>query len=502
MRASFRHRLKLGLGGLTWASAWALLAAGAGNDLAIGALLLVLATTLSAACWPLAATGVASAVSWLAFNWLFVPPRGSLEIELHQHALLLVTLAVCGGVVAWLLAQQRQLALSANRARLHSDQLRDLVTQLRDSDDPLATLAAALHTEGNAPPLIYTLEPLRYWGEPSAHQRSGLQQCAALGSAFGPQTGRHDHEPDWYLPLRGRTHCHGAACVQANPLVELAHVQALCDQAGLELERLAALAQARRAEAASADQQLRSTLLAAIAHDHRTPLASILTAVSSLREQGERLDATQRERLAAQIQGEAEQLVRITENSLQLARLGEAGADVRLRTDWESPEELVGSVLQRLRRRDSGQRIKAYVEPQLPLVRCDAVLIVQLLDNLLDNALHHGGEGRIELRAELRSLRRPEPESESQGPREWLWFSVRDRGPGIPKEDRERLFEPFQRGELAKGRGAGIGLALCRTVAQAHGGRISALAREGGGCSFELELPLHTQPNEPTRPAD
>lgn len=486
--------VRCGLGLLVWTTVWLLLWAGAGNDLAIGALLLVLATTLSAICWPLTATGAAIAASLLAFNWLFVPPRGSLQIALHQHALLLVTMALCGGLVAWLVAQQRRLLLEADQARARSEQLRQLTERLRDSDDPLAALAASLAEPGASPPLLHSAEPARWLGEPSPHQRSGLQQCTLLSSAFGPGTGRHEGETDWYLPLRGRLGSHGAACLNASSAMGLHQAQALCDQTGVEMERLAALAQARRAQAASADQQLRNTLLAAIAHDHRTPLASILTAVSSLREQSDRLDASQRERLAAQIQGEAEQLLRITENSLQLARLGEQQSAqdnaLRLRTDWESAEDLVGSVMQRLRRRDTGLRIKAYVEPGLPLLRCDAVLVVQLLDNLLDNALRHGGDGRIELRAEQR-----------QAP-ERLLLAVRDRGPGIAPAERNALFEPFRRGALAQGRGAGVGLALCRAVAHAHGGHLRALAREGGGASFELELPLTLPGDEPPSPAN
>jgi two-component system sensor histidine kinase KdpD len=160
----------------------------------------------------------------------------------------------------------------------------------------------------------------------------------------------------------------------------------------------------------------------------------------------------------------------------------EPNAPLALRCDWQAPEELVGSVLARVRRRDPAQRIKAYVAPGLPLLRCDAVLVVQALDNLLDNALRHGGEGAVALRAEHRG--------------DWLWLAVRDRGPGVPLAERDGLFTPYRRGAAAQGRGAGLGLALAQAVAQAHGGRLRLRDRDdGAGSSFELELPF--APHEP-----
>ena len=136
---------------------------------------------------------------------------------------------------------------------------------------------------------------------------------------------------------------------------------------------------------------MRNTLLSAVAHDHRTPLATIISAAGALHDQADRLEATQRQRLAATIVDEATQLARITNNTLQLARLD--ATSLAPARDWESLEELIGSVIRRFRQRDAGHRLRLRVEPNLPLVRCNAVLIVQLVDNLVDNALKYGGEG-------------------------------------------------------------------------------------------------------------
>lgn len=486
-----KRSLRVAWGGLPWLLAWAaLLAHGPDLDLAVGALVLVLATTLSAIFWPLALNGGAIGASLLAFNWLFVPPRGSLQIALAQHLWLLTTLALCGGLVAWLVARQRQAVDAARTAQARSEGLRALGNALRDADDPVGALLGALAPLSTEAPGAGGTDGEAWWGEPSGHARTGLLQCARLRSAFGPGTGRHEDEAHWYLPLRGASTTLGAACLRppsdaAHDPAALAHAQALCDLAGQAWERQHALAQAQRANEAAAQQRLRNTVLAGVAHDHRTPLAAILTAVSGLREQGDRLDAAQREQRLRLIQDEAEQLLRIAENSLQLARLGETGeteGPLALRCDWQAPEELVGSVLARVRRRDPAQRIKAYVAPELPLLRCDAVLVVQALDNLLDNALRHGGEGAVALRAERRGDR--------------LWLAVRDRGPGVPLTERDTLFTPYRRGAAAQGRGAGLGLALAQAVAHAHGGRLRLRDRDdGAGSSFELELPL--PPDEP-----
>jgi len=310
---------------------------------------------------------------------------------------------------------------------------------------------------------------------------------------MGPGTGRHQEQSAWYLPMRGRGSAFGAALL---PLASAAddagalrvHAQALCDQMGLALERAAALRSAAASREAAQTQALRNTLLAAIAHDHRTPLATILGAASSLSEQDERLSPAQRRRLAATIVDEASQLARLTDNTLQLARLDSPG--LVLHADWESAEEIVGTVLRRVRARDPANLVKARVEPKLPLLRCDAVLLVQLLDNLVDNALKYGGGTPVEIVARRAA--------------DHVLLAVRDRGPGVPAEWRSRIFEAFQRaappvvpgrrGDQPRPRGAGVGLALCRAIARAHGGELTLRSRRHGGSSFELFLPITAPP--------
>ena len=258
---------------------------------------------------------------------------------------------------------------------------------------------------------------------------------------------------------------------------------------GLALERQAAEQAARLAHDEAEGQATRNALLAAISHDYRTPLATIMGAASSLLEQGERQTPAQRQKLLATVLDETRQLSRMTDNTLQLARLERAG--LQLRMDWEAPEEVVGAALRRVRQRQAqaAQRVRLRVASALPLLQCDAVLLAQLLDNLLDNALRYAPEGPIEL------LVRHEAGE--------LLMAVRDRGPGVPPAARARIFEPFQRVEeldrerpdaTGSRRGAGVGLAACRAIAAAHGGSLRLRARSHGGSSFECRLPVQAPP--------
>ena len=486
---------------LAWALGWAALLALDGRiDLANQALLLVLTATV-AAVWSGPWTSlIANAAAVLAFNYAFVPPRGAFAVGLHQHVVLLVTMLAVSWIVALLMARLRRHAAHATEHAQRSDRLRRLGEDLRAADSAnaqAAALQAALSDQGGrVSVLLPSTAPAdgdeHLVGDASPDEAAGMRLCQREGRAMGPGTGRHEEQPAWYLPLRGRQGCHGAALVRlaaadVPPPGLLDHAQALCDQLGAALEHSAAMSAAAAARDLAQAQGLRNTLLTAISHDHRTPLATILGAASALHDQGERLSPAQRERLATTIVDEATQLSRLTDNTLQLARLGSAG--LALQRDWESLEELVGTAVRHARQRHANLQIKARVEPGLPLLRCDALLMVQLLDNLVDNAAKHGSANEaIEVLARRIG--------------EQVLIAVRDRGPGVPLAVRDRIFETFQRGDVsspsgtghAPRAGAGIGLALCRAAAQAHGGELRLRPRSHGGSSFELRLPVETAP--------
>jgi two-component system sensor histidine kinase KdpD len=469
-------------------------------DLGNQALILVLGAAVAALWLPRMISMALCAIAVLAFNYAFVPPRGTFAVGLEQHVLLLVTMLAVSWLIAFMVEQQRRLAETERVHRARAEQLRGLGEALRDADNPLAlgpVLQAALAEISGSPATLLLLAEapsdtldagtVAILGEASADERVALWLCMRQPAMTGG-TGAPDEQLKWYLPIRGRNANFGAALIHfpsspLDPSASRQHAQALCDQMGLAIERAGALRAALAAREAAQAQALRNTLLAAISHDHRTPLATILGAGSSLLQQSDRLSPEQRTRLAATIVDEARQLARLTDNTLQLARLD---AQAGLRSDWESVEELVGTVVRRMRQRDAARQIRIAVEPGLPLLRCDAVLLVQLLDNLLDNAFKHGG-GDVELQASRRGDR--------------VVLSVQDRGPGVPEAWRTRIFDAFQRAPVSPAgapgpRGAGLGLAVCRAIARAHGGDLTLLDRPGGGACFELALPIEPVPRD------
>jgi two-component system sensor histidine kinase KdpD len=241
----------------------------------------------------------------------------------------------------------------------------------------------------------------------------------------------------------------------------------------MAIERMRSRQAAESARLAMETEQMRSSLLSAVSHDLRTPLASITGAASTLRNQEDKLDPATRRDLLDSIAEEAERLSRLVSNLLDMTRL-ESG--VELRRDYYPLEEIVGSVLHRMDHRLARRQVITSLPQTLPLVYADDVLLGQLLVNLIENAVKYTPESApIELVAEAAD--------------DAVALEVRDRGPGFAAGEQERIFEKFYRGRADGERSGGLGLAICRAIAQAHGGTIRAANRAGGGAVFRVRLP-------------
>ena len=232
---------------------------------------------------------------------------------------------------------------------------------------------------------------------------------------------------------------------------------------------VARLRHARDAELRARTEELRSSLLSAVSHDLRTPLAAITGMATQLRDSATTLDGDQREALDT-IVDEASRLGTILTNLLAITKVEGA----RVQGEWVPVEELVGAALGRCEAACAGRDVAIDVPGELGVI-VDPVLTEQLLLNLLDNALKHTPSGSpIAIRAER-----------ADG---GVAVEISDRGPGVPDEA-EQLFTKFYRGPNTRAAGAGLGLAVCRAIATAHGGRIAASARDGGGATFRVWLP-------------
>jgi two-component system sensor histidine kinase KdpD len=231
-------------------------------------------------------------------------------------------------------------------------------------------------------------------------------------------------------------------------------------------------------------EAMRSALLSTVSHDLRTPLAAITGAATTLRDASADLTAGQRAELTDAICEEAERLERLVGNLLDMTRV-EAGA-LEIKREWVPLEEVVGSALARLESRLVGREVTTMLPATLPLVSVDPVLFEQVFVNLIENATKYTPAGTsIEVNARV-----------AHGAVE---AEVADHGPGLPAGGGERLFEKFTRGAHTGVPGAGLGLAICRGIVNAHGGTLTAETGAGGGARFRLRLPLTGAAAPPVR---
>ena len=245
---------------------------------------------------------------------------------------------------------------------------------------------------------------------------------------------------------------------------------------GCAVSALTGLVQERqRLRTESEREKVRANLLRAVSHDLRTPLTGISGSLTAVLENRGELNEEQTRTLLADAREEADWLCRMVENLLSVTRIGD-GPSGRIHKQEELPEEVIGAAVLAFHKHNPGLSVKVSVPEEPVFVPMDPVLIQQVLGNLMENAVAHGGQvSAIELRAEM------EPGQ--------LRITVADDGCGIDKALLEHLFDGSRPLHDDTERGMGIGLTVCRTIVEAHGGQISARNRPEGGAEISFTLP-------------
>jgi two-component system, OmpR family, sensor histidine kinase KdpD len=293
-----------------------------------------------------------------------------------------------------------------------------------------------------------------------------------------------------YLPLQGSSRVKGVVVVRPRPPTaelpaeQLQLLEAFAVQLALSLHR-ARLAEAAEAAKISAERVLlRNTLLASISHDLRTPLSAIAGAGSLIAQPEYALHADRLTTLGHLIERKARDMSQLLTNVLELMQM-EFGSGT-LRAEWHAIDDLVALALRSNEARLAQWRIVLNLPAESPLILVEATLILQILNNLLENAAKYTPPGTtITISAVVRE--------------ENTLLVVADDGPGFPPGDPERLFEKFQRGRSESNIvGVGLGLAICRAAARLHGGDIHAMENPGGGARFEITLPADIQAEVPS----
>jgi two-component system sensor histidine kinase KdpD len=440
---------------------------------------------------------LASILSVAAFDFFFVEPYLTFAVSDTQYVITFGVMLMTALVISNLTVRIRQQAEAARQREKSTAVLyamgRELVST-RGIDNITRVVARHIHEVFESDVVVLLPEAEGRVAVRAAlpatalntNEHSVAQWVYDHGQLAGVGTNTLPGADSLYLPLaasRGTVGVLGVRPSLATRFLapeQLHTLEAFTSQAALAIERARLAEEAEQARVQAETERLRSALLSSVSHDLRTPLAAITGAASSLLESTDTLDASLHSELVQTIYEEAERLNRLVRNVLDMTRL-QSGA-VTLNKEWQSLEEVVGAALTRMEKMLGDRPLATHLPADLPLVPIDDVLIEQVLVNLLENAVKYTPPGSpIDISAW--------PDTNT------LIVEVADRGPGLPTGEEQRIFDKFYRVQTSQSTsGVGLGLTICRAIVEAHGGRIWAENRSGGGAVFRFTLPLEGQP--------
>ncbi|MCQ3022676.1 sensor histidine kinase KdpD [Pseudomonas savastanoi] len=438
-------------------------------------------------------------LSFLAYDFLFIPPSFSLNIQREEDVLTLLFFLLMSALTGKLAARQRRQLQALRDTQEQTSELLDLSRKMTAATDRKAVLNAAeqhfsgwkelylclVDRDGQGGLVVETGGPLTF----SEAERAAAEWAWQHDQPAGSGTGTLPSGRWWWwwpitaeegpLALLGVSAREGQSFTAQHRRLLAALTQPLAQ--ALARAQLAQELEAARLHGET--EQLRSALLASVSHDLRTPLTSMRGSIDSLLALGEAIPLEDRRELLEGTRDEAERLDRYIQNLLDMTRLGHGA--LKLARDWVSPADIVGSALNRLRAVLAPLQVSTQVTGELPLLYVHAALIEQALVNVLENAARFSPvDGRLQVAAGVL-------DSE-------LFFSVSDEGPGIPEDERAKIFDMFYtaaRGDRG-GQGTGLGLAICQGMIGAHGGRLTVEEGiDGQGTRITLFLPLQAQPD-------
>ncbi len=437
---------------------------------------------------------LASVLSVAAFDFFFVSPTLTFAVDDIQYLVTFVIMLLVAIIISHLTTNMRSQAKIATHRERRANVLYSLSEDLaasRTVSDIARIAAKHIRAEfGGSNVVLLPQDDGRITYPLDAPEVESLRGCDLgvaqwvydHGQIAGEGTDTLPGAGAVFLPMTGFRGVIGVLVLKAANLrrVFLPEQRRLLDtfvsQIGQAIERVRFADHAQQTQMRIESETLRNSLLSAISHDLRTPLASIVGAASTLVEEENKLTPIDRQELSKAIYDEAQRMSNLANNILDMARLDAGQAPIN--RQWYPLDEIIGGALTRLHSKLSGRLVNAKRPDGLCLVRLDAVLIEQVLVNLLDNACKYSPpESPIDISAEL------SPHT--------LKITVADRGPGIPLGEEDKLFDKFYRLEReGKQSGVGLGLSICRAIIIAHGGVIGACNREGGGAQFFFLLPV------------
>ena len=427
--------------------------------------------------WGLRHSVFMAVIATLGFNYFFLPPVGTFTIADPQNWIALFAFLVTAVTASELSERARREARNANERRRELERLYGFSQQLLSSDNAAELLnsipryivesfgvrSAALSLSNRAD--IYRSGP-----NIDGLETHDLQLCCLRGEP------RIDTEHQLaFIALNLGMRVVGSMGVSGSTLSRQT-LEAIGSQVAIAIERASSVEKLSRAEAARESEQLRSLLLDSVTHEFRTPLTAIKASVTSLLGTPS-LAPAEKEELLTVINEESDRLNRLVGEAAEMAQL--EAHKVELRVEAERIREVVDAALEDLKLLLASHPVEVRIPDDLPRVRMDAARIKEVLVHLLENAAKYSGDGTaIRVTAEAKSG--------------LLTTSIADRGPGIDDFEQSLVFEKFYRGrnQRVQVHGTGMGLAICKAIVEAHGGRIGVTSQLGHGSVFYFSLPL------------
>ena len=440
-----------------------------------------------AARWGLIESIAASVAAVLTYNFFFLPPIWQFTIADPQNWVALFAFLATAITASHFSRQAKIRALEATDRQKEMETLYAfsrsilLIQPAQAVAKQLATQIA--QTFGAAAIALYDREmgeTLRAGPEDFQDPGEQLQRAALEGTFFRDAA---THRVITSVRLGGQPI--GSLGLLGVKLSDSA-LQSLGNLVAIGLERSRAQASASRAEAARQSDELKSTLLDALAHEFKTPLTSIKAASTALLT-SDGLEQEQRRELLSVVDEETDRLSILVTEAIQMARI-EAGR-VHLRREHHYLPELIQSVLEKLKGRAEERTITVRIAPETPPIWADRELIEIALRQLIDNALKYSPpDSPVQVEAEADSGR--------------VIVSVGDCGPGIPEAEQTRIFEKFYRADAARYRvpGAGLGLVIAREIIHANGGEVWVESKPGEGSIFRFSVPAMASQQNAARP--
>ncbi|MEP7190342.1 MAG: DUF4118 domain-containing protein, partial [Roseiflexaceae bacterium] len=449
---------------------------------------------------------LASVLSVAAFDFFFVPPFYTFAVSDAQYLVTFGIMLLVALVISTLTTRIKRQADAAQERERRASALYALSRDFASTRDMETLLRNAVkHINDVFDSQVVIMLPiadqrLQAWGRfagwwpsdagkrtifaPNAADQGVAQWVYDHSQIAGQGTDTLPGSEAVFLPLlasRGTVGVLGVRSAQPRRLLspeQLHLLETFANQIALAIERANLADEAQQAQVLVETERTRNSLLSSVSHDLRTPLATITGASSSLLDAEASFDATIRHELTQTIFDESNRLNRLVGNLLDMTRL-ESGAIV-IRKEWQPFEEVLGVALARLDAQLGDRAIGIELPADGALAPFDGLLIEQVLINLLENAIKYTPPGSpIDI--------------VGRSGDNMLTISIADRGPGLPLGDAEQIFDKFYRAKSSQG-GVGLGLTICRAIVVAHGGRIWAGNRPGGGAIFTFTLPLDSKP--------